>query len=523
MSKFKQQDTDTHAFFQIDTADIAFRRPQLAGHRPDPVEAPGKSPTLEDELTFITGLDANGHISKDPSYWQATGSTAFKWGSTTAGTGAVITYSFDANSHFTATEKAAFLKAFASWSGVADVTFKEVKSGGSANVLLRRGDDGGAYCSSQHTNGHDDVLGSIKGQALISIDTSVAGFDLSGDPNKLGGYGLSTLIHEVGHLLGLGHGGAYNGDVDPSKQQYSAFDNRMYTIMSYISWADSDAKYDGENPIKYTDWGTTQEGYYRTAPHTAMLLDMIGMQQLYGESKNTPFSGGQVYGFNTNITGPLHDIYDFGVNKQPVVAIYNQGENNTLDVSGYTMTQYVTLADGGFSSVGGLSNNVFIQFGTHVNTLISGAGDDYLYANDNGCRILGNKGNDTILGGKGADWLEGGVGRDTMTGGLGADTFAFRQGDTGKTTKTADKVEDFSHAQGDKIDLSALDAILGTGANDAFTFIGQDKFGREAGELRFEVVKGNLFLSGDVNGDGKADFTIGLQHVTTIVQADLVL
>ena len=286
MSKSKLHDTEPHGSFHIDAADIAFRRPLAAGYDVAPAGRPGKSPSLEDELHFVTGLDANGNISKDPSYWQATGSTAFKWGAPTAGTGAVITYSFDANSHFTATEKAAFLKAFASWSGVADVTFKEVASSKDAGVLLRRGDDGGAYCSSEHSKGHDAVLGQVTKQALISIDTSVPGFDLSGDPNKLGGYGLSTIIHEVGHLLGLGHGGAYNGDVDPSRQQYSAYDNRMYTIMSYISWADGDAKYDGENPIKYTDWGTTQEGYYRTAPHTAMLLDIVAMQQLYGVSKD---------------------------------------------------------------------------------------------------------------------------------------------------------------------------------------------------------------------------------------------
>ncbi len=65
----------------------------------------------------------------------------------------------------------------------------------------------------------------------------------------------------------------------------------------------------------------------------------------------------------------------------------------------------------------------------------------------------------------------------------------------------------FSRAEKDKIDLKDIDAIKGKG-NQAFHWVDKDqlqaKFTDEAGELRF--AKG--VLSGDINGDGKADFEI---------------
>ena len=45
--------------------------------------------------------------------------------------------------------------------------------------------------------------GKVTGQALISVDTSVPGFDLSGSLDVYGGYGMSTIIHEVGHHFGF--------------------------------------------------------------------------------------------------------------------------------------------------------------------------------------------------------------------------------------------------------------------------------------------------------------------------------
>ena len=56
----------------------------------------------------------------------------------------------------------------------------------------------------------------------------------------------------------------------------------------------------------------------------------------------------------------------------------------------------------------------------------------------------------------------------------------------------------------DIIDLSRIDANVQKGGNQKFKFIDDDPFGGHRGELRFA----NDVLSGDVDGDGKADFQI---------------
>jgi serralysin len=129
---------------------------------------------------------------------------------------------------------------------------------------------------------------------------------------------------------------------------------------------------------------------------------------------------------------------------------------------------------------------------------------------DGGDILAGGAGKDVLLGGAGIDTLRGGAGRDIMSGGADADTFGFFfTSETGKTAKTRDVITDFNHAEGDKIDLSVIDAIKGTVGNDPFHLTansGLGGFTHSAGELRIVSAKGGAIVSGD--GDGKADFSI---------------
>ena len=112
---------------------------------------------------------------------------------------------------------------------------------------------------------------------------------------------------------------------------------------------------------------------------------------------------------------------------------------------------------------------------------------------------------------------------DMFSGGTGADQFVFRDGDiSGTNWGTADRINDFSHAQGDILSLAGIDAIAG-GADDAFTFLGTGAFTHTAGELRYDNASGAAVVYGDTNGDGVADIAIGFNSVLTLVAADFIL
>jgi len=139
-----------------------------------------------------------------------------------------------------------------------------------------------------------------------------------------------------------------------------------------------------------------------------------------------------------------------------------------------------------------------------ADTLVGGNGDDLL---------SGLGGNDTIRGGLGNDKVIGGAGADSMWGGAGADTFVFRTvGDSGPSHETRDIVRDFSAAEGDRIDLSAIDASARNGGNQAFALAG-DLFTKVAGQLIQTVSSHDLIVQGDLNGDGRADFAFVLAGV----------
>jgi Ca2+-binding RTX toxin-like protein len=153
-------------------------------------------------------------------------------------------------------------------------------------------------------------------------------------------------------------------------------------------------------------------------------------------------------------------------------------------------------------------------------------GNDILTGNGGDDSLYGGTGNDQLNGGAGADWLEGGIGQDQLTGGTGLDTFMFRDGDfAGLTSGTADRIHDFSHSDGDKIRLVAIDAnsANGSGTNEAFSFIGTSAFHNVAGELRYEQISGNTFVYGDTNGDGTADFMIRVDGIQAFVASDFTL
>ena len=145
--------------------------------------------------------------------------------------------------------------------------------------------------------------------------------------------------------------------------------------------------------------------------------------------------------------------------------------------------------------------------------------------------IAGSAANETFFGNDGADALYGGGGADRLHGGAGVDGFIYMSTkDSGNTKATRDTILDFTGAGGsggDVIDLSGIDADTKT-AGDTFHLIGSDtKFsGTTPGELRWVHELGTTamtIIQGDVNGDGKADFSIAVVGTVDFVAGDFSL
>lgn len=87
--------------------------------------------------------------------------------------------------------------------------------------------------------------------------------------------------------------------------------------------------------------------------------------------------------------------------------------------------------------------------------LFGNEGNDQLFGNEGDDFLHGGQGNDSLYGGQGDDVLNGGAGDDILFGGLGSDVFAFDGG------QGNDVVADFRFAEGDRLDLSGQDYVLG--------------------------------------------------------------
>lgn len=164
---------------------------------------------------------------------------------------------------------------------------------------------------------------------------------------------------------------------------------------------------------------------------------------------------------------------------------------------------------GGDRLSGGTGNDR-LSGGTGNDTLDGGSGDDSL---------SGGPGRDTLSGGTGADRLTGGTGADQLTGGGGADTFIF--GSLADTT--GDTIRDFARGQGDRIQLTGIDANENRGGNQAFAFIGTQGFHGVAGELRYQIGSATTAISGDTDGDGASDFRISLTGRMTLTEDSFLL
>ncbi|HYI46891.1 MAG TPA: M10 family metallopeptidase C-terminal domain-containing protein [Allosphingosinicella sp.] len=307
--------------------------------------------------------------------------------------------------------------------------------------------------------------------------------------NSQGGWSIGDsnprkLMHELLHTIGLDHAGTYNGDSANYENEALFFqDSHQYTVMSYWLAAATGADHEASGTL-----------YHASTP---LLYDVAALQHLYGANMTTR-TGNNVYGFNANAG---REVYDLQAHPNAVFTIWDARGNDTLDLSGYATPARIDLHEGAFTDAGNLTGNISIAHGATIENAVGGSGSDVLIGNNASNRL---------------------------TGGGGGDIFTFTEGDAQPAWRRADGkkglpdlIADFVPGE-DRIDLSAIDAVRGTAANDAFSFIGSAAFSRVSGELRAVLVEGRMQIFGDTDGNGVAD--IHILTASTIIQAgDFVL
>ena len=278
--------------------------------------------------------------------------------------------------------------AFASWANVTNLVFEEVTSGG--NITL---DDNqsGAFAWSSVSNGF-----------ITSASINIGIGWLNSYGTAIDSYSFQTYVHEIGHALGFGHGGAYNATATYGIDNLYENDIWSYTIMSYF------------------DQREAGFGTYRVVMGPG-LADIVAVHNLYGA--NTTFnSGDDVYGHNAT-AGSLYDFANYS--NAPAFTVYDTGGADTLDASGYSANQIINLNAEALSSIGGNINNISIARGVVIEGAIGGDGADSLFGNSDGNFLVGNAGADTLDGSAGDDSLDGSAGGDSLIGGEGLDLLTY--------------------------------------------------------------------------------------------------
>ena len=508
----------------------------------------------------------------------------------------VITYSFNSLPHatglfnnpnyglngsnnyspFSAEQEAAARAAITLWDDLIPQTFKESNGRGADIIFANSSDPGQAFASYP-------VPG--KGYTFQS-DVFVA--DPALNPSNTlfhyGEYGNTTLIHELGHTLGLSHPGAYNGTGTFATDAEYAQDTYQYSIMSYFNGTNS-----GELAINWNLGGVASIGAYNPTtgtyafsfranyPQGPMLHDIMTIQAMYGADPTTR-ADATTYGFHSTAGNAL---FDFNANPNPMYSIYDAGGTDTIDASGFDTSQFIDLHAGAFSSVGGGApsaadvnaywteyyaayglefpagyftdaflqsaetvvglatefriendtgvsgiyamqyDNLSIAYGTTIENAIGGSARDLLVGNEVANELNGMGGNDVLQGNEGNDILYGGAGNDLLQGGTGNDIL---YGGIGQDTLTGGEGHDTFVFQ----NLEIGDLITDFGANDTIDLSALGNDLTYIGNAGFSGTAGEVnyvggTLSVDTDGNSVADFSVALTAMPDIHPDQLVL
>ena len=337
--------------------------------------------------------------------------------------------------------------ALESWAEVANIIFEEVAD--KRSVKLRFG------TAADFTDEATGWAYYPENKDPIGGDVWLNNQDNENNRLKPGTFGFSTLVHEIGHALGLSH--PFDEAITlPQDQQ-----NLQYTVMAYDDHPSVPSRFQPPGP---------------------MLYDVLAVEEIYGLNPTTEEGDSQ---------------YRWKRNRIILETIYDVGGEDTIKANNQRKGNIINLQPGSFSSIGNIRNrklkdNVAIAFGTTIEHAIGGKGADTLTGNDVANRLKG-KGGDDILTGLGGD--------DTLIGGPGNNTFVFESVNHG-----TDAITDFFPGF-DTIDVTVL---LAEG-----NYTGTNPF--DDGVLAASVQAGSMVL--EYNPDGLGATTIAIVSNVTDIEA----
>ena len=242
----------------------------------------------------------------------------------------------------------------------------------------------------------DNESGAFTLASVNGSTTDVATINIASDwhqgSNAFDDYTFQTILHEIGHGLGLGHQGLYNASGSYSSDADFTNDSWQSSMMSYFSQSDN----------------TSVEAGFAFLS-TPMVVDWIALDQIYaarGFGITNAFQGDTTYGFNTTIPATTSRIFNQLAELIPSTAftLVDGGGNDTLDFSRFFSNQLIDLRDSDesasnvySSNIAGNIGNLTIAPGTIIERAIGGSGNDIFRGNGANNTLDGGDGTDTVL------------------------------------------------------------------------------------------------------------------------------